>query len=101
MDDEAARGRAALAGGADGAEHDRAHRQIEPRVRGHDDGVVAAELEKRAAEPSRDGLRDAAADAVEPVNEISGRRWSFSICSPTMLPGPMTRLKTPDSRDRP
>ena len=62
MDDEAARAGAALAGRADRAEHDRAQRQIQARVLGHDDRVVAAELENGAPEASRHDLRDAAAD---------------------------------------
>ena len=48
--DQAARGRAALAGRADGAEHDRRHDEIEVGVVVDDDRVVAAALEQRLAE---------------------------------------------------
>ena len=75
MHDEPPRRRAALAGRADRAEQDRAHRQIEPRVLGDDDRVVAAELEDGAAEARRDGLRRRGGRrCVDPVNEISGSR---------------------------
>ena len=49
VDDEAAQRGAALPGGADGGEHDRPDRHVEIGGRGDDHGVVAAELEDRAA----------------------------------------------------
>src|ERR1019366_4378393 len=54
LQDEAPRARAALTGGADGAEEHGAHSKVDVRVIEHDDGVVAAEFEKRAAEPLAD-----------------------------------------------
>ena len=63
MDDQPPGGGAALPRRANGAEHDRAHRQVQPGVLGDDDGVVAAELEDGAPEPGGDGLGDVPADA--------------------------------------
>ena len=54
MHDQAPEARAALAGGADGGEENAAHDQVEVGARRDDRGVVAAELEQRAAEPGRD-----------------------------------------------
>jgi hypothetical protein len=51
-----------------------ARRQVEIGLVGDDDGVVAAQLQERAAEAPGHGLRHAAAGRVEPVKEISGRR---------------------------
>jgi hypothetical protein len=59
--DQAARGGAALAGGADRAEHDRGQREVEVRVV-EDDRVVAAELQDRAPETAATLLGDGAAD---------------------------------------
>ena len=66
MDDQPARGGAALAGGADRAEEHGAHRHVEVGVGGDDDGVVAAELEQRPAEAPGDHLGDAPADRRRP-----------------------------------
>ena len=60
--EQAARGRAALAGGADGAEHNRRDRQLQVGAVVDDDRVVAAELEQRTAHAARDALADHAAD---------------------------------------
>ena len=60
--EHAARARAALAGSADRAEHDRRHREIEVRELVDDDRVVAAELEQALAETLGDALADFAAD---------------------------------------
>ena len=55
MDNDAARGRATLAGGADCAEQDRAHREIEVGGWSDDDRVVSPQLEQGAAEaPAHD-----------------------------------------------
>ena len=62
LDDDPPRRRAALPGRADRAEQDRARRQIEVRVLGDDDRVVAAELEDGAAEPLRHRRGDVLAD---------------------------------------
>jgi hypothetical protein len=56
--DDAPRGGAPLARGADGPEEDRAGRELEVRVLGHDDGVVPTELEDGAAEAPGDGRSD-------------------------------------------
>ena len=69
MEEEPARRRAALAGGADGGEEHGAQREIEVGVVGDDDAVVAAELEERAAEPLGDDLADRLAHA-----DRAGRR---------------------------
>jgi hypothetical protein len=75
VDDEAARRGAALAGGAHGAEEDRAQRPCRGRLRADDDRVVAAELEDGAAEAlRRPPRRRASPSRVEPVAETSGRR---------------------------
>ena len=58
MHDQAPEARAALAGGADGGEENAAHDQVEIGARRDDGGVVAAELEQRAAEPGRDARRE-------------------------------------------
>ena len=52
--DQAAQARAALAGGADGGEENAADDEVEVGARRDDRGVVAAELEQRAAEPGGD-----------------------------------------------
>ena len=52
LQEQAARGGAALAGGADGAEQDGAQHQVGVGVVHHDDAVVAAEFEDRAAQPA-------------------------------------------------
>jgi len=62
MDDHAPRRGAALARGAQRAEHDGARGHIEVRGLIDDDGVVAAEFEQRLAQSRGHGLRDAAAD---------------------------------------
>ena len=49
--DHPSRRRAALARGANRAEENRAHRQIEIGARRHDDGVVAAQFEDGPAKP--------------------------------------------------
>lgn len=58
--DDASRAGAALARGADGAEEDRRDGYFEVGVFGHDDGVVTAQLEDRAAETAGHHLGDAA-----------------------------------------
>ena len=94
--DDAPRRRAALAGGANGAEQDRARGQIQVRVLGDDDGVVAAQFEDGPAEAAGDGFRDAPPTAVDPVNETSGRRRSPSIASPTVVwPVPTASVNMP------
>ena len=93
--DEAPRRRAALPGRADGAEQDRAHREIEVRVLRDDDGVVAAEFEDGAAEAARDDFGHCRPTRVDPVNEMSGKRRSCSIASPIGRPGPIASVKTP------
>jgi hypothetical protein len=94
-DDPAGRG-AALPGGADGAEEDGARREVEVRVLGDDDGVVAAELEDRAAEPRRHRRGDVFADLRRarerderqpPVLPASARRSS--------CPVPIASVNTP------
>src|SRR6185312_1505862 len=60
--EQATRRRAALAAGADRAEHDRRDRELEIRAFVDDDRVVAAELEQRAAHAARDALADHAPD---------------------------------------
>ena len=62
VDEQAARCRAALAGGADGAEDHGGNGQFDVSRFVHDDGVVAAELEQALAHPSGDTLADHAAD---------------------------------------
>ncbi len=62
MHEQPARRRAALAGGADGAEQHRGHHEVEIRRLVDDDRVVAAELEEAAAKAGGDSLADAAAD---------------------------------------
>ena len=84
---------AALAGGADGAEQDRARAPGRGRRRRHDDdGVVAAELEERAAEaraPPTSATR-------RPIGARAGgarsaaRAGRASMRSPTAAPRPMT-----------
>ena len=59
VDDDAPRAGAPLAGRPDRAEENGGHRQIEVRVRGDDDGVVATQLENGAREPLVDHLSDA------------------------------------------
>ncbi len=51
----------------------------------------------RIVRPKRDATTSATRrpTAVEPVNEMSGRRRSRSICSPTVRPGPTTSEKMP------
>ena len=61
VDDQSAQRRAALAAGAGGGEHDRAHGQLQVGRRRDDHAVVAAELQQRAAQPGGDRLRDGAA----------------------------------------
>ena len=51
LQEQAARGGAALSGGAHRAEQNRAQRQIEVGVIHHDDAVVAAQLQNGAAQP--------------------------------------------------
>ena len=63
MHDQAAQRGAALAGGADGREGDGAHGQVEIGRGRHDHGVVAAELQQRAAEALGHARRDLAAHA--------------------------------------
>ncbi len=62
MHEHATRARAALAGGADRAEDDRGHGEVEVRELVDDDRVVAAELEQALAETRGDALADLAAD---------------------------------------
>ena len=62
LHDDAPRRGAALAGGADRAEQDRARREIEVGVLGDDDRVVAAELEDRPAEAFGHRRRNVLAD---------------------------------------
>ncbi len=61
--DEAARGRAALAGRADGAEHDAARGHVQVGRGADDDGVVAAQLQQHAAEALRHARPHLAAHA--------------------------------------
>ena len=63
VDDDAARAGAALAGGADGAEEDGAQRELQVGRRRHDDRIIAAQLEERAAEAPGHDLADAPAHA--------------------------------------
>ena len=58
LQEQPARGGAALAGRADGAEQHRAQRQIGIGVVHHDDAVVAAQLQNGAAQPARDHFGD-------------------------------------------
>ena len=60
--EHAAGGGAALAGGADRAEHDGRDRQIQVRGLIDDDRVVAAEFEQALAQARGDALADLAAD---------------------------------------
>ena len=62
MHEHAPRRGAALARGAHRAEHDGRHREIQVGGLVDDDGVVAAELEQRLAEPARHALGHVAAD---------------------------------------
>src|SRR5690606_18763500 len=62
VDEDAAGGGAALAGGADRAEHDRRDRQLQVGGLVHDQRVVAAQLEQRLAHAAGDALADLAAD---------------------------------------
>ena len=62
VDQQSARRRAALSGGADRAEQNRGHHQVKVGVLVDDDGVVATELEQAAAKASRDALADASAN---------------------------------------
>ena len=62
MHEHAARGGAALARGADGAEHDGGNRKVQVGGFIHDDGVVAAELQQALAEPLGDAYADPASD---------------------------------------
>ena len=55
------RGGATLAGGADGAEHDGRHREIEVGGFVDDDRVVAAQFEQALAQPARDTFGHTAA----------------------------------------
>ena len=64
MEEEAARGGAALTGGADGGEDHGAEREVKVGVLVDDDGVVAAELEEAAAQAAGDGFADDAAHAA-------------------------------------
>src|SRR6185436_11747046 len=57
VDDEVAKRRAALAARADGAEQDRADREIKIRRRTYDHRVVAAELEQGSTEALRHDRR--------------------------------------------
>ena len=63
---QAAGGGAALAGGADRAEHDRRNRQFQIGAGVNDDRVVAAQFQQRAAHTARDALADHAADLGGP-----------------------------------
>jgi hypothetical protein len=64
LQEEAADGGAALAGGADGAEQDGAEGEVKVGVRGDDDAIVAAELEDGAANAPADNLGDPVAHAA-------------------------------------
>ena len=61
LQDQAPRGRAALARGPHRAEQDRADREVDVRVVHDDDRVVPAELEERPSQPLADDDRDPAA----------------------------------------
>jgi len=61
MRDDATSRRAALPGRPHGTEDDGGHDEVEVRLVGHDDRVVAAQLEDRAAEALAHHLRDAIA----------------------------------------
>ena len=89
--DQPARRRAALAGGADRGEGRRADGQLEVGARGDDDGVVAAQLEERPAEPAADDLADAAAHPA-----ASGRRDQRQAAGPAIIRSPMS--SAPPSR---
>src|SRR3546814_1014507 len=62
VDEDAARAGAALAGGADRAEHDRRDRQLQVGGFVDDHRVVAAQLQQRASHALGDALADVAAD---------------------------------------
>src|SRR5437899_2037004 len=59
MHDDSPRGSATLAGGANCAEENRAHSQIEIGALRHNNRIVSAELEQCPTKPLRDPLRDA------------------------------------------
>lgn len=71
---------AALPGGADGAEGDAPHSEIEVGIFLHQDGVVAPQLKQAAPEP---------------VALMRGSRGSRIICSPTSASAPTTRGNRP------
>jgi hypothetical protein len=56
------RARASLTRGADGAEHDRRHSEVEIRELIDDDAVIATKLEQALAEARGDTLADLATD---------------------------------------
>ena len=92
--DQPAQAGAALAGGADGAEDDRAHRQVEVGAGRDDHGVVAAELEQRR--PSRAAISGESAlpMTVEPVADTSGSRGSSASWRARSAP-PITTSSRP------
>ena len=97
--DAAARGRAALAGRADGAEHDRRQRPGRDRRSSDDDGVVAAELQQAAAEPCRDASgRRGGRSRSSPSSETSATRGSSTNRCPRSLPASISSEKTAEAR---
>ena len=63
MNKHPARGGAALSGGANRSENNRAHGEIEVGAGRDDDGVVAAEFQQAFAETPADGFGDLPAHA--------------------------------------
>lgn len=74
VDDEPAQAGAALAGGAGGGEHHGAHREVQVGRRGHDGGVVAAQLQQHPAEPRGDAGPTSRPIRTEPVADTSATR---------------------------
>lgn len=73
-------GGAALAGGARGGEDAGRHGEVEVSRRRHDAGVVAAELEQRAAEATRDPFADRLANAPRTGSGVL-RHASCACCA--------------------
>ena len=96
LDDDAARGRAALAGRPERRPEDPVGREVEVGVGHDDDRVLAAELQADPLElAGRPARRCARPVADEPVNEMTGTSGLSTIASPTSPPPPVTRLTVP------
>ena len=95
LDDEARRGRAALAGREIGAVDGAFDRVLEVGIGEHHERVLAAHLELELAHRAGAGGGHALTGPTEPVKVIASTSLWSSIACPTTEPRPITRLNTP------